>query len=353
MIVTLYSTHILDTPPLRYGGLEVECYLLARYLCEQGHTVNLFATMDSYHPPTGHLFAAGKAMHIHPVQAWKAYWDHPQAREAMKSSDIVCSMDWDYAPYTVAHELKKLCHVHHGPDPGFKAKPPVEKPNLIAVSFNHAKNLMKMTPGITWRAVQNGIDLEKYPFKKEKEDYLLWVGRLFHPKGPHRFIDICEKMQMKGIICGGSFGDDAGYRAFMTEKLAKSKYVTVFGGLGQEISHEDKVRLYQNAKAVVQPSIDDFVDGKQFIEPFGLIVPEANSTGTPVIVSPSGGWNETTVHGSSGYFANTDDEFIHFIKRIDEIAPEDCRKQAEKFDYKIMGKNYVKLFEEVISGGGW
>jgi glycosyltransferase involved in cell wall biosynthesis len=85
-----------------------------------------------------------------------------------------------------------------------------------------------------------------------------------------------------------------------------------------------------------------------FLTPFVV-----HNCGTPTVVVPSGGWNESTAHGYNGFFANTDDEFCHFIRRIDEIHPEDCRKQAEHFDYKIMGKNYVKLFEEIISGGGW
>jgi glycosyltransferase involved in cell wall biosynthesis len=353
MIVSLYSTHIIDTPPKKYGGLESICYLLARYLNEQGHEVNLFATRESYHPTKGHLFAAGAAMQVNPVAAWKGYWDFPQSREALKSSDIVCSMDWDYAPYSVPHELKRLCHVHHGPNPGIAKLPPMPQPNLIAVSFNHAKVLSKFLPGSVWRAVENGIDLEKYPFKKEKGEYLLFVGRLFYPKGPHRFIDICEKMQIPGKICGGSFGDFPDYRKSIEDQLAKSKYVTVVGGVGQEVTHEQKVELYQNAKAVIQPSIEDVPGGGQFIEPFGLIVPEANACGTPTVVLPSGGWNETTIHGFNGFFANTDDEFMHFIRRIDEIQPEDCRKMAERFDYKIMGKNYVKLFEDILAGRTW
>lgn len=358
MIVSLYSTQILDTPPGgingkgAYGGLESIAYLLCRHLVEQGHTANLFATNDSYQPPTGHLFAAGKAGTVNPISAWKGYWDTQISHDALKNSDIICSMDWDYAPYSVAHELKHLCHVHHGPTLGFINKFPMEKPNLIAVSFNHAKNMMKQKSTIEWRAVQNGIDLEKYPFKKEKGDYLLWVGRIFYPKGLHRFITICNKLQMKGIACGGSFGDDPNYKQFIKDELAKSKFVTTVGDVGSEITHEKKVELYQNAKAVIQPSVEDFPGG-QFIEPFGLIVPEANSCGTPCIACPSGGWNESMVHGYNGFIANSDSEFEYFVRRIDEIKPEDCRKSAEKFDYKHMGAEYVKLFEEILAGRDW
>ena len=354
MEIAIYSTQIIPSKPdlERYGGLELEVGLLSKILSETGNVVNLFATTDSYQPPNGRLYAAGKAGTVHPVTAWKSFWDNQVSRDALKNSDIVCSMDWDYAPYSVAHELKHLCSVWHGPTLGFVNKFPMEKPNLIAVSFNHAKNMMKLKSGVEWRAVQNGIDLEKYPFKKEKGDYLLWVGRIFHPKGAHRFIDICDKLQMKGIMCGGSFGDDPNYKIFIKDKLAKSKFVTTVGDVGSEIPHEKKVELYQNAKAVIQPSVEDFPGG-QFIEPFGLIVPEANACGTSTIVTPSGGWNETTIHGKTGFFANTDDEFCYFVKRLGEIKPEDCRAHAEHFSYKRTGAEYLRLFEEIIAGRGW
>ena len=352
MKITLYSTHIIDTPPVKYGGLENICYLLARYLCEQNHTVHLFATRESYKPPTGNLFSAGAAGQIHPMMAWKAYWDTPQSKQALKEADIVCSMDWDYAPYAVANELKHICHVCHGPDPGFKTKPPIPKPCLIGVSKNHAKNMMRLAPGTEWRSVQNGIDLGAYAFKKEKEDYLLWVGRLYAPKGAHIFIDLMEKLQMKGIICGGSFGDDPQYRQFVQTKLNNSKYVTVVNGLGQEITHEEKVKLYQNARCVVQPSVDDASAGN-FIEPFGLIVPEATACGTPVITVPSGGWNETCIHGINAFVCNTVDEMAYYVKRIDELRPEDCRKMAEHFSYKRMGREYELIFNEILEGRPW
>jgi hypothetical protein len=33
------------------------------------------------------------------------------------------------------------------------------------------------------------------------------------------------------------------------------------------------------------------------------------------------------------------------------LKPEDCRKMAERFDYKIMGENYLKLFKEIVEEG--
>lgn len=286
------------------------------------------------------------------------------------ASGVVAHNSWMYCPYLQAKELKALCHTHHGPDPGFQVKPPVDKPNLMAVSPNHAKKLMQyqwsnpdgtLQPPMdcVWRGVNNGIDVEKYPFTKEKGDYFLWVGRLFPFKAPHRFIDICDKMQVPGKIVGGSFGQDPGYVSLIKQKLAASKYVTCVGEPGVSVPTKKIIELYMGAKAVVQPSVEylPLSNGKgyaKFIEPYGLIIAEANACGTPVVVTPSGGWQSTLRHGVNGFFANSDEEFIYYLRRINEIKAEDCRAVAELFSYKVMGEEYLKLYKEICyNNGSW
>jgi glycosyltransferase involved in cell wall biosynthesis len=380
MKIAIYSTQIIPSNPdlKQYGGLELIAGLQAKYFAEQGHEVHLFASKNSYFSTdkdgkkpfeNGFLYAVGDPGKINPMDAWKAYLNDPKTKQVLKDADIICDHSWNYYPYSVHHELKNICHICHGPDPGFNPqnKPPVSKPNFIAVSHNHAKQLTKQC-GITFRGVENGIDLNNYPFQKDKGDYFLWLSRIYPFKGTHRFIDICNKAKVKGIIAGGSFGDDRQYVDQIKTAISKSEFVTAEGQIGQDsvskdgqkgvgISHEKKVGLYQNAKAVVIPSIEALPSTQggtlQFIEPFGLIIPEANSCGTPVIVLPSGGWQETMTHGLNGFFANSDEEFIYYMKRIDEINPENCRKVAEHFSYQRMGSEYLKLFQEIIDGRGW
>jgi len=351
--LAIYSTQVIDTPPKTYGGLEEIAYLLTRYLEEQGHTIHLFATEDSYQSKNVHLYTVGKAG-TNPIEAWKAYWNDTRSREALLQSDIVCDMSWNYYPYSVASQLKNITHVVHGPDPGFKQLPPVDKPNLITVGFQLARYFNEIT-GLEWRTVHNGIDIDKYPYQDEKENYLLWLSRIYPFKGTHRFIEICNQLEMKGVIAGGSFGDDQNYTNLVKEKCEESKYVDYLG----EVSFKKKLELLQNAKALIQPNILRLpIAGKQdeyfyFREPFGLTVLEANAVGTPVVVSPIYGWTETLIHGYNGFHANSDREFIYYIKRIDEILHIHCRHMATLFDYHRMGENYLRLFNEIINGGGW
>jgi len=369
MEIAIYSTQVIPTHPDldEYGGLEEICGLQAKYFDEQGHDVHLFGCKGSYFTKdkdgnrpgrdTSHLYVVGEKG-TDPAAAWKKYWDEPVSKKALKDADIVVDHSWQFYPYSVYNELKNVCKVWHGPDPGFKTKPPYPKPNLIGVSFSHAKQMMKMAPGTTWRAVQNGIPLYKYTMNKKplaERERLLWLSRIYFPKGAHRAIEIANNLKMPIDIAGGSFGDIPEYTQQIKDACNKSQYATFLG----EIDFKKKLKLYQNAKCVILPIIEyggmQTPDGKpwEWHEPFGLIIPEAGACGTPTIVTPNGGWTESMIHGYNGFFANSNEEFEYYVRQIDDIKPDDCRKMAERFDYKIMGERYLNLIKEIVEGRGW
>jgi glycosyltransferase involved in cell wall biosynthesis len=217
---------------------------------------------------------------------------------------------------------------------------------------------MKLAPGTNWRAVQNGIPTYKYTFNSKpiaERERLLFVSRMYLPKGVHRAIEIANMMKMPIDIVGGSFGDLSNYTEQIKKMCEQSQYGAKFHG---EVSFAKKLEFYMSAKCVILPIIEygmTDAQGKpwEWHEPFGLVTSEAGACGTPTIVTPNGGWNESMMHGFNGYFANTNEEFCYYLKRINEIKPENCRWAAERFDYKIMGENYLKLFKEIIESGGW
>jgi len=268
---------IIDTPPGGilgkggYGGLENISYLLARYLDEENHHVNLFATRDSYEPKNGHLFSVGKAG-INPISAFKTYWNDERSKKALMESDICVDFSWSYFLYApgIHNQLKKVCKSWHAPDPGYNPKnpPPYDHLNMICVSFDHAKRLSMMT-GREVRAVQNGVDVNAYRYNPKpisERERLLWVSRIYVPKGAHRAIEIANSLKMPIDIVGGSFGDERENKTYV-EQIKKmcedSPYATLHG----EVSFEKKAEFYHNAKAVLIP-IEENVqaqDGKTMI----------------------------------------------------------------------------------------
>lgn len=360
MKLAIFSTQIIDTNPDldRYGGLELVTGLLAKYIDEETeHTLYLFATEDSYAPKKSDsfLFSVDKAGKVDEITALKRYWGDERSRNALLESDICLDVSWSYALYhpDIYPKLKNVMKMHHGPTPGFNIPPPYPKPCFATVGFQLARKFTEET-GLEWRAIHNGIDISKYTYNDKKENYLVWLGRLYPFKGAHRFISICNRLEIQGYVVGRSFGDDINYVNMIKDMCEKSKYVEYLG----EVSLKKKVELLKDAKALIQPSVYRLPSNKQgeyayFPEPFGITTIEAMACGTPSVVSPIYGWVETLIHGLNGFHAVSDDEFIYYIKRIDEIKPENCRKMAEHFDYHRMGKEYIKMFEEIKEGRRW
>jgi len=374
MKIVIYSTQVIPTNPNldEYGGLELIAGLQAKYFDETGHEVHLFGCKGSYFSEEdkaeklcsdrSHLYVVGDKG-TNPVVAWKAYWDDPRTNKVLKDADIICDHSWNWYPYSVHSNLKHICHVDHGPNPSFRNKPPVDKLNWITVSFHHAKMMMRMAPGIVCRAVQNCIPLYKYEINKKpiaERERLLWLSRIYYPKGAHRAIEIANKLKMPIDIVGGSFGQVPNYENWIKELCNKSEYATFHG----PVNFQKKLEFYRNAKCVILPIVEQISNEDtmkymghpgpwEWFEPFGLVTSEAGACGTPTIVTPNGGWVESTIHGYNGFFANTNEEFCHFVKQIDSIKPEACRWRAAKFDYKIMGKNYLDLFKEIVEGREW
>src|SRR5690606_26517276 len=67
-----------------------------------------------------------------------------------------------------------------------------------------------------------------------------------------------------------------------------------------EVDHQGKVNLLKKAKALLL--------WLNWEEPFGLVVPEANACGTPVIVNRRGSMPELVNSGENGFLVSTIEE---------------------------------------------
>jgi glycosyltransferase involved in cell wall biosynthesis len=241
--------------------------------------------------------------------------------------------------------------------------------------------------------IYNGVPIDELPFKKEKQDYLLWLGRISSIKGTDLAVKVARETGRPLIIAGEvhrpfkSFYDEtiAPYltesvdsfspaeqeirRNSLVEKLASGMEI-VKGGeilfIGP-VNNSQKAILFANASGLLQPNRWD--------EPFGLVMAEALATGTPVIGTHAGSIPELIKHGKTGYIiepewinkVDTDcrvngdierrfndnlmvGDLISAVESLGKINPEDCRKDAvERFSQEVMGKNYLKFYERILS----
>ena len=344
MDIALISSPMLSCPPKEYGGLELIVWNLANGLTELGHKVVLFAPKGSKTPKKGFLFETQPPQDKVEVNwleveknMWKVY------DPLLDDFDIICGMNWfgmEYASKARNNDLKS-CHVHHGglnAEWWSKSKPPF-KLNLIAISDWMVK--VYASQCFTARRVYNGINLEDYPFKKDKGDRLLFVGRLDNFKRPLVAIEVAKKLNMGLDIVGGSFVYDVNYMESV-KQACDGKQIK----LCLDATHEKKVELYQNAKAVIFPS--------KMGEPFGLITCEANACGTPVIATPDGAIPEVLADGKTGFLCDTIDKLCEAVKKADTIDPKACKKRVEEnFTKETMAKNYLALYNDILNDEQW
>ena len=113
----------------------------------------------------------------------------------------------------------------------------------------------------------------------------------------------------------------------------------------QPLSKKQVIKLMQKAKA--------FLMTINWDEPFGLVMAEAQSCGTPVIGFKRGSVSELVVDGKTGFTVNPKQGIKGLKKalnKIDKINPYDCRKHIEKnFSLEKMVENYEKVYRKIIS----
>ena len=338
MKICLISSPLLDTPPKGYGGLERVVWDLACGLSRLGHEVDLVATVGSKHPPSGRLIPTVKAagrVHVD----WFAYeaeaFNRYREELARGGYDIVHDHTWFMLPYNIPG--LPLIHTHHSWLNGLQK--PRDRPCLVGISKFHAMSLANHLFGTVWRWCYNPVNPENYPFQGDKQDYLLFIGRIDKIKAPHYCVEIARRAGMKLVVAGGTFVQDMEYVRMVKHLCEKNGFPFL-----ADVSEEKKVELMQNAACVL------FTPAYPFMEPFGLVAVEAALCGTPVIAFYNGATPEVVYQGVSGYLVSDVDDAVQVLKAgaLSEIKPAECRKWGEVFSPENIAAMYLKLYRAAL-----
>ena len=355
MKIVEISTGIYTAPPSGYAGLELIAGLLAQEFDKQGHEVYLMAPEGSYVPKNGELLSIGKEKELGEQQAFEKHKE--RLLELTKEGVIIHDHTWAKFGYKLKNDYPeaKICSTVHGMVPYKSA--PCEKMNLICCSQTQAliytQSMNYGNKSVDARYVHHGIDLNAYKYNEDKEDFFFFLSRIFPPKGAHLAIQLCNKFKKKLKVAGGSFGDDKVYTDFIKHICDKSDYCEFLG----EIDFQTKVDLYSRAKALLVPLIPYAIWGgtetSVWVEIFGLFMPEALASGTPVITTYCGATPEIIENYKSGFLCIGIEDLEYAITHVETINPKDCLQRAQYFNKKRMAQDYLDLFQSILDGKEW
>jgi glycosyltransferase involved in cell wall biosynthesis len=209
--------------------------------------------------------------------------------------------------------------------------------HLVPISHNQANSY----PNIPYtQVVYNGIDTEQYAFNATPWDYLLIAGRIVPEKGFHTAIKVAQQTGQKLIIAGEIYKDEktARYWSEQIEPHIDNNLISYAGALPSS----KMVQLYQRAKALLFPI--------EWEEPFGLVMTEAMSCGTPVIAFRRGSVPEIIKEGKTGFIVRDEKEMAGAIGKISQINRQDCRQHVESyFSIRTMIDGYEQVYQKAIT----
>ncbi|WP_433438585.1 glycosyltransferase [Nonomuraea sp. CA-141351] len=208
-------------------------------------------------------------------------------------------------------------------------------------------------------AVYLASPLADRDLRVDQGEHLVVMGRICALKGQHVAARICQKLGLPLVLAGPVSGRDTAaeldvvvqnpyhplhshpdvrYHLDQVSRYLDGKLVRWVGAVGGAARDD----LYASARAALFPI--------QWDEPGGTAVVEALALGVPPVGLRRGCLPEIIDHGRTGFLADSEEELAEWVLRVDEIDPEECRREARRrFSPSVMAERYLELYERVIA----
>jgi len=169
------------------------------------------------------------------------------------------------------------------------------------------------------------FEQERFDIQPEKDDYLLYVGRLTQRKGLQIAEDVARYTGRRLVVCG-------------TGDLPVQDWWDYRG----VVQWQERNKIMGKARCILVPTL--------YVEPFGSVAVEAMMCGTPAITTDWGAFTETVVQGETGFRCRTMKEFVEAVDRCSELSPYAIAGRARRlYALDAVAKRYDEYFKRLMS----
>jgi glycosyltransferase involved in cell wall biosynthesis len=340
MRIALVAPLAEAVPPKLYGGTERVVSWLAEELVRQGHKVTLFASGGS-RTAANLVVCAPQSLRLAGIR------DHlgstlrmlREVRERADDFDII-HFHVDLLPQALFHDLAHKCLTTlHGrldqPDilPLYEAYP-----EMPLVSISNAQRLPMPTSANWLATIPHGLPSQVCPFDPEGGEYLAFLGRISPEKRPDRAIEIAKRSGVPLKIAAKVDDADLTYFKAEIEPHLDHPLIEFLG----EIDERQKCEFLGKARALLFP-ID-------WPEPFGLVMIEAMSAGTPVIAWRKGSVAEVVTDRVSGVIVESIEAAVAATKESAMMSRAAVRAEFEmRFTVERMARAYLDAYRSLLA----
>ena len=329
----------LATPVRQQGSGSIESlvWLLTRELTRLGHEVTVFATAGS--ETHGELVATLPG----PYGTDGSPGDWQLCEWINLCRAVECSSRFDVLhshAYLWGLPLQRLAcapmvhtmHVGPGEDEALLWSM-VPDACVTAISHDQWSTFPELQPAAI---IYHGVDETQLTFCSQPEDYVCYLGRFTPGKGPLQAITAARELGLRLLLAGPA---DAYYQEVL-EPLVDGRSVEYVG----YVTGRDRDRLLGGARALLYPV--------QSPEPFGLVLVEAMTCGTPVAAMGLGAVPEIIEEGVSGYWTTSVEDFPEQVARALALDRSRVRERAtERFAAERMARRYAQVYEQLVERG--
>ena len=324
-------------PPRLYGGTERVVSYLTEELVRQGHDVTLFASGDSI--TSARLISfCDCALRLDP-RVRDPLPDHmvmlDAVREMADQFDVL-HFHVDVLHYPLIRDfVERTVTTLHGrvdlPESRrlysvFSGAP------LVSISMDQRKPM----PPVNWAGlVHHGLPRDLLPFNPNaRGGYLAFLGRISPEKRPDRAIEIASRVGVQLKIAAKIDRIDRDYWEERIRPMVERNPNVEYIG---EINERQKAQFLGEAMALLFP-ID-------WPEPFGMVLIESMSCGTPVIAFRCGSSSEVVEDGVSGYLVDTVDQAAAAVRRLGALDRRAARACFERrFTIDRVARDYLSIY---------